>query len=334
MTRAFAALLGGCLAAACLSAVAQDNANLVRGGDFENPAANGIPAGWYRYGQAGAPHRATLVDGGRTGKCVQVEGEGSYAGVASGRVPLDHSGAYAARAWARIPADAANTAYVKVDYFDSTGKYLGESRTKPSVRAAGDTWQYLSLVAPGNLYDEATQIAVAVGVNQPGRACFDDVELLRREPEENLLPDGGFEIVAGDAPSSWGLGQAQGGTVRKVRRSVPVKEGWSCLQLVGRAAWTSSDASGALPLDRSKKYTLTGWARARVGKARIKINYMKDGTWLGHITSPDAAGNQWEKLTVVGDSSRYPEANRISAGANASGPEVDALFDHFVLRAE
>lgn len=332
MKRLATALLGGYLTALCLSAGAQGS--LVRGGDFEMAGSGGVPAGWYRYGEAGSMHQAAVVEGGRSGNCVRVEGQGSYAGVASVKIPLDQSGLYAARAWSRPAQGAAGAAYLKVDYFDAAGKYLGESRVKPSVRPAGEAWQYLSLVTPGNLYPDATQIAVAVGVNRNTPACFDDVELLRREPEPNLLPDGGFEVVAGDTPSSWGLSQAQGGTVRRVRRSVPVKEGWSCLQLIGRSPWVSSDSGGSVPLDRNAKYTLTGWARARTGKARIKINYLKDGMWLGHITSPDAAGNQWEKLTVVGDAARYPEATRISAGANCSGPEVDAMFDHLVLTVE
>jgi hypothetical protein len=323
------------VAAAGLTALAQDTPTLAPGGNFDGPqTAGGLPTGWYRYGQAGSTHRETVVEGGRTGNCIRVEGAGSYAGVASAKVPLDPTARYAARAWARPAADTTGGAYLKVDFFDATGKYVGDSKVKPTVKTAGEAWQYLSLVVPGNLHAEATQIAVAVGVNQATVACFDDVELVRREGETNLLADGGFELVAGESPTGWGLSQPPGGTIRRVRRSVPVREGWSSMQLVGRAAWTSSDAGTSLPLDRAKRYTLTGWARARLGKARIKINYMKDGMWLGHTTSPDAAGNQWQQLTVIGEPDKFPEATRISAGANCSGPDVDALFDGFVLKAE
>jgi hypothetical protein len=323
--------------AACLTAAAQTQtltANLVLNPSMEEPLEmrTQLPKSWYRYGKPDQAWKAEIVDEGRySAKGLRLESTGDYSGATSNRIPVEPGKRYAGRVWVKVDPNTQGTAGVKLDYFDAAGKYLGEVRS--SMPKGADGWRLASVIAAGDQFPNTATIGLAMNVSGKGIAWFDDPELVVREAAPNLLADGGMEAVVGETQTKWGLAQAPGGTCRRIRRQVPVKDGWFSLQLVGKADWVSSDHSSYIALDPSKKYTLTGWIRARTGKARIKINYLKDGKYLGQQTSPDVTVNQWTQQTIVADLSRYPEATQLGVGCN-SGGEVDAIFDHFVLKAE
>lgn len=333
---------GALLLAAGISALAQAPEapkNLVVNASMDESldTRTALPTGWYRFGKSETPYTVEIAEGGRfSQKCLHILGTGDYAGATTNRIVLDPAKRYAARAWIKMDPSSTGSANLKLDFFDDSGKYYGDSKANASIKAGPEGWRMVTLVARGDLYPGATRVAAALTTNGKVEAWFDDAELVEREPDVpgNLLPDGGMEWAVGENLTRWGLSQAPGGTVQKVRRRVPVREGWHCLQLVGKAAWASSDAGGTqIPLDRTKKYTLTGWARARTGSARIKINFLKDGKFLGQQTSQGVSANEWQQQTVVADLSKYPEATQLGVGANAMG-EIDAFFDGFVLTAE
>jgi hypothetical protein len=313
-------------------------ANLVQNADLEAGLAAGqtLPPGWSRFGKADTAYSGTVQPGGRFGgNAVRVQCGQDYAGVNSTRVKLDPTRRYAARAWVKVEPNAKGSAWIKLDYTDSTGKWLGDSKSGVAVRPGPMEWQLASIVVPGDLYPGAAQISLAVGCGTETVAWFDDLELVAREPGPpgNLLADGGMEWVVGERQSKWGISQAPGGTVQRFRRSVPVREGWYSMQLVGKAQWVASD-SPPLPLDRTKKYTLTGWIRARVGRGTIKINYLKDGKYLAQTDSPPVTANTWTQVRVEAQLDKYPEATHLGVGCFSSGGDCDVLYDDLVFRAE
>jgi len=333
-------LLGAVLSTACLTPLAAQAppGNLVQNADLEGalPAGQTLPAGWSRFGKAETTYGGDVRPGGRFGgNALRVQCEREYAGVNSTRVRLDPTRRYGGRAWVRLEPGAKGSAWLKLDYTDSSGKWLGDSKSGISVKAETEAWQLVTFTAPGDLYPGAAMVSLAVGCGTESVAWFDDLELTAREPAApgNLLPDGGMEWVVGDRQSKWGLSQAAGGTIQRLRRSVPVKEGWYSMQLVGKADWAASD-SGSVPIDRAKKYVLTGWVRARVGRGTIKINYLRDGKYLAQTDSARVTANQWTEVRVEADLARYPEATHLSVGCFTSGGEADVLYDDLVFRAE
>lgn len=341
-TRASVMIAAFASAAFGLAAFAQAPAspqNRVANPTLDEPldAKSHLPVGWYKFGKSETPFKVEVQEGRFETRGLYIEGTGEYAGSTTTRIPVDHTRRYAGRAWVKLDPSSKGTAGIKLDFFDQSGKYLSDGKVSVTVKAGPGDWRLLSFLSGVDPVPEAAQVAFAVTTNGPARAWFDDLELVERDPDQpgNLLPDGGLEWVAGDSQSRWGLVQAPKGTVEKIRRRVPVKEGWYSLQLAGKADWVSSDAGNFnVPLDRSKKYTLSGWVRARVGQAKIKINYLKDGKFLGQGTSPAAVGNQWQLLTVTAEPEKYPEANQLGVGLNATGGEVDALFDGLLFKAE
>jgi hypothetical protein len=300
-------------------------------------AGRQLPMGWYGFGKSDAPFKVEMQEGRFETRGLHIESTGEYAGCTTNRVPVNPAHRYQGRAWVKIDPSSSGTAGVKFDFFDAAGKYLGDGKATVSVRpdAAAD-WQLISILCSGEVVPGAAQVALAMTTNGKVTAWFDDAEMIERDGADpaNLLPDGGMEVVAGNGQSKWGLSQAQGGTVQRIRRRVPVKEGWYSMQLVGKAQWASSDAAFNVPLDRAKKYTLTGWIRSRVGKGRIKINYLKDGKYLAETPSVNVEGSQWQQVTVVADPAKYPEANQLGVGTTSGGGEVDCLFDDLCFKAE
>ena len=91
--------------------------------------------------------------------------------------------------------------------------------------------------------------------------------------------------------------------------------------------------SEKVPLDRKKTYTLTGFARAKSGTAKIKIDYYQGDMFLGLTESDEVTTDKWQQLKVVAEPGKFPEATHILACAVACG-EFEASFDDFVMTAK
>ena len=149
---------------------------------------------------------------------------------------------------------------------------------------------------------------------------------------KNLVANGNMEAVADGKPAKWGTAVADGGKVDLASSAERPKEGKRCLLLRGNAEWAVA-YSEKVPLDRTKTYTLTGFARAKSGTARIKIDYYRGDTYLGMTESDDVTADRWQQLEVVAEPDQFPEATHILACAVAVG-EFEASFDDFVMTAK
>jgi len=302
---------------------------------LEGPVGQGgLPAGMHRFEKPAMAYRATIVPEGRTGSdpALKIEGDGEYAGAICGAVPLDHSRVYAARAWFKVAGDT--RAFLKLDFYDDAGKYLKSSRSVNPPKGSG--WQTVSLYERGWDYTEAARVTLAFGLNGKGQVLVDDPELVSRPggAGDNLLRDGSMEAVVGDRLANWSLVQAEGGAVKLVRRSVPVRDGWFAVQLQGEAAWAIAQPE-RIDLVKGKRYTLTGWARAREGGAQLKLSYFDaDGKYIGGTTSEAVRENAWKRVVVAAEPEKFPQAVALMVGGVGSGPKMDVVFDGFVLRSE
>ncbi len=88
-----------------------------------------------------------------------------------------------------------------------------------------------------------------------------------------------------------------------------------------------------VPLDRTKTYTLTGFARVKSGKVTIKIDYYKGDEYLGHSESEESTKGEWTALKAASELESYKEATHMLVAAVVLG-DGEALFDEFVLTAK
>jgi len=256
---------------AAFATAQQPETNLLADGGFEGVAENtGQPRGWYFFRRPTTGYRASLVEDGRSGHAVRLEGEGEYGGVGSPRQMHDASRIYAARAWVKFAAPDSE-AFLKLDYQNEQGMWVASSR-EVRLRGGPGEWQPLSLyeraweAPPGT-----ARVALVCGIRGKSDLLFDDAELVLRDggARDNLLADGSMEVTAGGEQSRWRMAQAPGGMIRKVRRSVPVRDGWFCVELAGKAQWAVTETD-AVEMQPARRYVLTGWVRARQGRGALK----------------------------------------------------------------
>lgn len=149
---------------------------------------------------------------------------------------------------------------------------------------------------------------------------------------KNLVANGNLEAVAADGkPAKWGLAIVEGGKAEYASRTEKPKEGKRCLHMKGNAEWAVA-FSEKVARDKKATYTLTGFARAKAGTAKIKIDYYQGDTYLGMTESDEVSADDWKDLKVVAGTDEFPEATHILACAVGFG-EFDAAFDDFVLTA-
>jgi hypothetical protein len=149
---------------------------------------------------------------------------------------------------------------------------------------------------------------------------------------KNLVTNGNMEAAADGKPAKWGTAVADGGKVDLAASTSQPKEGKQCMLLKGNAEWAVA-YSEKVALDRKKTYTLNGFARAKGGTARIKIDYYKGDMYLGMTESDDVTTDKWQDLKVVAKLDEFPEATHILACAVVVG-EFEASFDDFVMTAK
>jgi Carbohydrate binding domain len=149
---------------------------------------------------------------------------------------------------------------------------------------------------------------------------------------KNLVTNGNMEDVADGKPAKWGIVAADGGKIDLASSAEQPKEGKRCMLLKGSAEWGVA-YSEKVPLDRKKTFTLTGFAWAKSGTARIKIDYYQGDTYLGMTESDDVTEDKWQQLEVVAEPDKFPDATHILACAVVFG-EFEASFDDFVMTAK
>jgi hypothetical protein len=160
----------------------------------ETPLSQPYPPGWGT-GNISPPKsfKHYVAEGGRTGqRGWLIEGDGQFAVVPSTRPPVRSEYRYAASAWVRVESGSAQ---IKLLYFNGNGQYIGENRGNLSVRQ-GD-WHKLTIVDDLAKYPQARSLSLALTMIGPGKAVFDDLEVLAFDATK--LPEK-FEATYG-APS-------------------------------------------------------------------------------------------------------------------------------------
>lgn len=150
--------------------------------------------------------------------------------------------------------------------------------------------------------------------------------------DKNLAPNGNFEAVKDGVPTGWFSVCNEGGTVTHKAVAEGAKEGKSCLHVKSKGEWAVA-GSPKVALDRTKTYTLTGFARAKSGTVTIKIDYYKGDEYLGHSESDESTKSEWTALKVAFELDRYKDATHILVAGVIHG-DGEAFFDEFVLTAK
>jgi hypothetical protein len=315
-----------------IAAVAADNANIVKNASLEDPIGeNGLPDGWFAFQQPANSYKFSVVEGGKTGKALQIEGAGEYGGVGIAKVPIEAGKQYAARGWVKLDATGDTICIVKLDYFGANGEYLTSSYFDGNVRAGTKDWQRISVISRKADALNATSVGIAVAMNGKGKALFDDLELISRPapPTPNLMRNGSFEDVAGPAPYGCSIFTSDGGKVTLQWSEREPKDGWYSLRMVGNAEWAVA-TEGRVAVEAGKTYVLTGVARARKGLAHLKIDYFKDDEWIGQSVTDNTTEDAWKEMSVTSDLAAHPGATHIG-GAVAGLGDMDVQFDSLRL---
>jgi hypothetical protein len=303
----------------------------------DDPGADGLPTGWARFAVPADGYKFSIDEGGRSGDhALLIEGSGEYGGIVTTRIQIDRSKQYAARGWVKMEGDPKATGTVKLDYYDADAKYLGS--TFPGIvvpEVIG--WQHVAVADRASDFPTATTIAVVLALTGQGSAWFDDLELITRDrlpgvTRSNLIVNGNMESAKGRMPANWYLGTNEGARVGLFASAHRPKDGWYAMHLRGNAEWAVA-ISDRIKLDRSKTYTLMGYARARTGKAQIKIDYFQDDKNLGETTSNEITSDEWQMRTVKAELNRFPQATHIAVAGVGKGV-IDVWFDAFTLTVE
>ncbi len=307
--------------------------NLIVNGTFEAAlGGESLPEGWFRFAEPGEGYKFTVGVGGRSGKALLIEGAGQYGGVVSTRIELDRAQRYAARGYVKIEGDTNATATVKLDYYAADGKFLGSS-VSGFITPTHKGWQVVGVCDKQGEFSEAKSIAAVVALTGKGKAWFDDLELIASPASPgNLLTNGSIDAVVADKPTQYYMGTSEGGKVTMTANAQNPKDGSYALNLKGNSEWAVAGHE-RVKFDKSKTYTLSGFARARTGTAQIKIDYFEGDKYLGMTFSDEVTGSEWTRRVVVSSASEYPTATHISATCVGLG-EMDCDFDGLVLMAK
>ena len=162
--------------------------------------------------------------------------------------------------------------------------------------------------------------------------CLLGTTVVLAADDKNLAANGNFEEVAASVPKGWFSVCSEGGTVTHKAVAEGAKEGKHCLHVTSKAEWAVA-GSGKVALDRSKTYTLTGFARVKTGAATIKIDYYKGDEYLGHSESDQTTKGEWTQLKAVSELASYKEATHVLVAGVIHG-DGEAFFDEFVLTAK
>ena len=313
--------------------------NLVDNPSLEDiPAADGLPRGWNGFhSEPAGGYSVAIVEPGHTGqRSLKVTGDGKFVVVRANRLDIDRTKRYRAEGWAKIEGHDTAAADVKFHYYAADGTYLGQSRIGfVAPRTPG--WQRITVTDQIELFPKATAIELAVALAGQGTAWFDDLRFTAREEARpaavNWIANGDMEDIGADRPGGWHVATSEGGHVTcrsddKIRHA-----GERSLYLKGNAEWSAA-GSVKVPIDRTQAYLLTGFVRAKAGRAHLSIVYFEGDNFLGHTAAePVAADETWQKQSLAIDAADYPAATHVAAVASGAG-DVEAWFDDLILTAK
>jgi carbohydrate binding protein with CBM4/9 domain len=163
-------------------------------------------------------------------------------------------------------------------------------------------------------------------------ACAAALAADDKKDEKNLAANGNFEEVKDGKPVGWFSVCNEGGTVTHKASTDKPKEGKYCLQVRSTGEWGVA-GSPKVKIDRTKTYTLTGFARVKGGNATIKIDYFKGDEFLGYSESEQTTKNEWVALKAVSELDNYKEATHLLVAA-VIHEDGEAFFDGLVLTAK
>lgn len=316
--------------------VAAAPVGLLPDGGFEGPLSDtGLPVGVGTFKAKDASVKASIVPEGRNGKALLIEGQGAFAGVGLKRVPVQPGQQIALRGWVKVEGGEKTRAIVKLDYLRADGSWLAMAPAEP-VTPKLTGWQLVALTdVPGMVADAAIVCAVAV-VEGDGKAWFDDFEMVSHPLEPgapNLLQNGDFEWVTAGQPKGFGLSwKPRDAPMVFACSDQDPRNGWYCLHLAANVNYAVAYGPAVLAVP-GRRYVLKGFGRTSKGACRLKLDYTREGTYLGQTVSPPISGMEWQEQTVRSEVERFPDANRIAAAAVIEG-DAEAWFDDLVLTLE
>jgi len=331
----FASVMALCAVSLAFGATPCVAENLLANADMEGAVnADGVPDGWFCFRDNEGDYTIAVGKGGRrSSKCLKVSGKGAYAGAASSRKALDRSKRYMAAAW--ILVEGKGQATVKFDYFNADGGYLGS--TYSSHVGSSEDWQICIVTQGAKDFPEAKSISVAAVLNGNGTASFDDFVLVLRDPhasesEANLLANGSIEAGTGNSPAHFFTSTGEDAEFTMSWSMKQPRSGYRCLHVKGKGDYAVF-AHANVSFDPDRKYIAGAWGRVRSGKALLKVDYFRDGTWLGEGDSVRFTGDEWsyQRLPVAAD--KYEGANRVGVAVMLQG-DGDAWFDDLTLTVE
>jgi hypothetical protein len=151
---------------------------------------------------------------------------------------------------------------------------------------------------------------------------------LAAEPPANLIADPGFEQAAlgNTLPDIWNRFNAAG---KECAASIVAggHSGAHALRIAGNGEFCGVVVS-AVPLAADQRYVVAAWVKADGdAQACVKVDYLKDGAWLGQ-TDPykAAADGQWHEMAIADDRAKFADANQVAL-ALVVGGGGQAWFD-------
>jgi len=148
----------------------------------------------------------------------------------------------------------------------------------------------------------------------------------------NLIANPSFEEVE-TKPAHWVLAAvAEGGKARLSASDDNPKAGKHCIRIQGEAEWATF-VSNRIPLEKGKKYVLTGWVRVKKGNGYIKIDYFDNDKYLDMTMAEPSDSSEWTKQQVETEAEKLEKATHLTATLVGTG-EFEVYFDELHLEAQ
>ncbi len=313
---------------------AQAPQNLVPSPGFEVAAGdNGLPEGWFFVTNEGSAAKPSLVAPGyKSAKCLTIKGKCEWAVAGCAKTARKAASSYLAGGQVKYQGDG--QALVKFDYFKDD-QWVGEYNIGAVNAEAGD-WREIRLVDDPTKFPEANFVGFAVVMAGDGQAWFDEVGLYEvpKLADGGLQPNSSFEVGLGTMPTSWAVANPENEKPVVTWTADAARSGVRGIKLKCDQSWLVVYGEPQ-DLDRKKTWTLSGWVRLVSGSALIKFDYASDNAWLGQMEFP-AAGQpgQWTQVTGTLDTTKFPEATKVTLALAVNGQGAEADFDDVALVAQ
>ena len=165
---------------------------------------NDWPAEWRPRAHVGVKNHRTSVDARTGARAAEITFERKETGYYySAPVSLPPCEQITGEAWIRVQATARG-AYLLLYYQDAESKYMGVRQESPAVADTGGQWKKLSVTGP--VPAGAAAVVLALQLDGPGTAAFDDARLAGRPPQP-------IDGVTLDSPTGVPIVLAEGATV-------------------------------------------------------------------------------------------------------------------------